>query len=185
MSTNTLAASDIISSPVFAVSPRDIVAHAPNLMVRHKISRVLVMDEGKLPGKLTKKDIGYRLHHQGAVWRRRFSDQNRVAEYDMRDPVSATPLISPLVIARIFITKKIGSVPVIDNGIVVGIVTKEDLMKSALVTGLRGTIQDVTEDAVTAVALMQCEQVNNLVVVEHNALAGILKSDDIIKEVAK
>jgi predicted transcriptional regulator len=36
-----------------------------------------------------------------------------------------------------------------------------------------------------AVALMQSEQVNNLIVVEHNALVGILKRDDIKKEVAK
>jgi predicted transcriptional regulator len=35
------------------------------------------------------------------------------------------------------------------------------------------------------VELMQSEQVNNLVVVEHNTLVGILKRDDIIKEVAK
>ena len=36
-----------------------------------------------------------------------------------------------------------------------------------------------------AVGLMQSEQVNNLVVVEHNTLVGIVKRDDIIKEVAK
>jgi len=38
---------------------------------------------------------------------------------------------------------------------------------------------------VSAVRQMQDEQVNNLVVVENGSLAGILKRDDIIKEVAK
>ena len=36
-----------------------------------------------------------------------------------------------------------------------------------------------------AIGLMQSEQVNNLVVVEDNTLAGIVRRDDIIKEVAK
>jgi CBS domain-containing protein len=284
MSISTLAASDIMSSPVYAVSPKDTVAHARNLMVRHKISRVLVMDEGKLSGILTKKDIGYRLPQQGAVWRRRPPDQFLVAEYEKRDPVTVTPVTLARFIAGIFIAKNIGGVPVIDNGVVTGIVTKSDLMKSALVADLRGTVQDVMEDVITAnrwhslahivglmkerdknlvvtnndgsvagiitetslafhdesrmrsggisyeepkrkheiigiagrpdapdnvqltagdvmtspvvtvapvstlphaVALMQSEQVNNFVVVEHNALIGILKRDDIIKEVAK
>jgi CBS domain-containing protein len=155
MSANTLAASDIMGSPVFAVSPRDAVAHARNLMVRRKISRVLVMDEGKLSGTLTKKDIGCRSPRQGTVCRRRSPDQNPVAECVTRNPVSVTPLTLAHSIARIVITKNIGGVPAIDIGVVIEIVTKVDLMKSALVTGLRGTIQDVTEDAVTAVALMQ------------------------------
>ncbi len=38
---------------------------------------------------------------------------------------------------------------VMDHGMVTGIVTKSDLMKSAPVSGLRGTVRDVMEDAVT------------------------------------
>jgi len=284
MSISTLTAGDVMSSPVFAVSPRDTLAHARNLMVRHKISRVLVMESETLTGVLTKKDIGYRQRQQGAAWRRRPPDQILVAEYATPDPVTVAPGTLAKAVAGIFMAKNIGCVPVVDHGTVTGIVTKSDLMKSALVTGLRGTVRDVMEDAETvnrwhslahvvalmkerdkklmvinndgsvagiitetnlafhdesrrrsggilyeeprrmhenagtgsgsdtpgnvpvtagdmmaspavtiapvstlqyAVGLMNSEQVNNLVVVEHNTLVGILKRDDIIKEVAK
>jgi CBS domain-containing protein len=272
-----------MSSPVFTVTPGDTVAHARNLMVRHKISRVLVMDGGKLSGVLTKKDIGYHMQ-QGAAWRRRPPDQIPVSEYATPGPVVVAPETVLRTITGIFLAKNIGCVPVVDHGRVTGIVTKTDLMKSALVIGLSGTVRDVMEDAVTvnrwhslahvitlmkerdkklvvtnndgsvagiitetnlafhdenrrrsggifneepvkrhedarfdsgsgapskvpvtagdmmtspvitvapertlpyAVGLMQSGQVNNLVVVEHNTLVGIVKRDDIIKEVAK
>jgi CBS domain-containing protein len=284
MPASYLAARDVMSVPVFAVSPTDTVAYARNLMVRHKISRVLVIEAGRLTGILTKKDIGYRLRQQGAAWRRRLPDQIPVAEYATPGPVIASPDTLLRTIAATFVAKNIGCVPVVDHGTVTGIVTKSDLMKSAFVAGLRGTVQDVMEDAVTvnrwhslahvialmkerdkklvvtsndgsvagiitetnlafhdedrkrsggtnneeplrryetihagsgpdepanipvtagdvmtspvitvapvsplpyAVGLMQREQVNNLVVVEHGTLVGIIKRDDIIKEVAK
>lgn len=283
MSASSHVARDIMSAPVFTVTPGDTVAHARNLMVRHKISRVLVMDGEKLSGVLTKKDIGYHMQ-QGAAWRRRPPDQIPVSEYATPGPIVVAPETLLMTIAGILLAKNIGCVPVVDHGMVTGIVTKTDLMKSALVTGLSGTIRDVMEDAVTvnrwhslahvitlmkerdkklvvtnnyrsvagiitetnlafhdenrrrsggifneepvrrhedarfdsgsgapskvpvtagdvmtspvitvapertlpyAVGLMQSEQVNNLVVVEHNTLVGIVKRDDIIKEVAK
>ena len=284
MPASYLTAGDVMSTPVFAVSPGDTVAHARNLMVRHKISRVLVMDKEKLVGVLTKKDIGYRLSQQGAAWRRRPSDQIPVAEYATPHPVVSAPDTLLRIIAGIFVTKNISCMPVVNRGKVTGIITKSDLMKSALVTGLSGRVRDVMEDAVTvnrwhslahvialmkerdeklvvinndgslagiitetnlafhdetrkrsgviqeevpirrqenprigsgsdapenvpvtagdvmtspvitispesplpvAVGLMQKEQVNNLVVVEHDTLVGIIRRDDIIKEVAK
>jgi len=284
MPVSSLAAADLMSSPVFVVSPRDTVAHARNLMVRHRISRVPVMEGQDLTGILTQKDIGYRLQQPGPAWRRRTPDRVLVSEYATPDPVTVTPATLAKAVAGLFITRNISGVPVVDRGTVIGIVTKSDLMKSALVTGLSGTVRDAMEDAETvnrwhslahvvalmkerdrklvvtnndgsvaglitetnlafhdetrrrpggtpyeesvkrhehsgtgnrpeisgtapvtagdvmsgpaitiapvsalpyAVQLMQSEQVNNLVVVEHNTLVGILKRDDIIKEVAK
>jgi len=284
MPAGILTAGDVMSAPVYVVSPGDTVAYARNLMVRHKISRVIVMDGAKLVGILTKKDIGYRLQNPGAAWRRRPPDKIPVAEYATPNPVVATPVTPLKGIAGTFVSKNISCVPISDHGAVTGIVTKSDLMKSALVTGLTGTVRDVMEDAVTinrwhslahvialmkerdqklvvtnndgslagiitetnlafhdenkrrsgelledipvkrqeypvivggtgvpekipvtagdvmkrpvitigpdsplptAIALMQKEQVNNLVVVEDDTLVGIIKRDDIIKEVAK
>lgn len=280
----TLIAEDIMSSPVYAVSPRDTVAYARNLMVRHKISRVLVMDGVILTGIITQKDIGYRLLQHGARWRKRLPDKIPVGEYATKDLITVDPATPAKKVAGIFMEKNIGGVPVIVNGMVSGIVTKSDLMMSDLVATMRGVVRDVMEDAITvnlwhslshvvalmkerdkklvvtnndgsvagiitetslafhgetrkrsgesvieetgkkrkehirtmgpdphsvapltagdlmaspavtvapgsailyAVNLMHNEQVNNLVVVEHDTLVGILKRDDIIKEVAK
>jgi len=276
-------ARDVMVSPVFVVSPHDNVAYARNLMVKHKISRVLVMDNGKLVGVLTKKDIAYRLKQQVAAWRRRSLDQVAVASIAAVDPVVVTPGTGIRGIAWLFVEKNISCVPVVEAGAVIGIVTKSDLMRSTLVGSLAGTVRDVMEDVATvnrqhsldhvinvmsarndkvvvtnddgtlagiitetnlaffedgkkvsgverdvarqgqnradgaggqvsaaanrvtaedvmtspvitvspdeplarAIALMGREHKNSLVVVENNAILGIIKRDDIIKEVAK
>ena len=142
-------ARDVMVSPVFVVSPHDNVAYARNLMVKHKISRVLVMDNGKLVGVLTKKDIAYRLKQQVAAWRRRSLDQVAVASIAAVDPVVVTPGTGIRGIAWLFVEKNISCVPVVEAGAVIGIVTKSDLMRSALVGSLCGTVSDVMEDVAT------------------------------------
>jgi len=142
-------ARDVMVSPVFVVSPHDNVAYARNLMVKHKISRVLVMDNGKLVGVLTKKDIAYRLKQQVAAWRRRSLDQVAVASIAAVDPVVVTPGTGIRGIAWLFVEKNISCVPVVEAGAVIGIVTKSDLMRSALVGSLAGTVRDVMEDVAT------------------------------------
>lgn len=282
--TRSPAARDVMTAPVHAVAPTDTVAYARNLMVKHRISRVIVIDNGTLTGILTKKDIGYRRKQDEAAWRRRPLDQNLVSDLATPDPVVVKPDTPLKEIAGIFLRNNISCVPVVETGRVEGIVTKTDLMKSALVAGLKGTVRDVMEDAVTvspwhslahvislistgadkavvtsndgtvagvitetdlalheagrnksgvtgyevllkqreggskkgaeprggpeeitagaimtspavtaapdlllpdAVALMRREQVNSLVILENGALVGIVKRDDIIKEVAK
>ena len=142
-------ARDVMTSPVFVVSPHDNVAYARNLMVKHKISRVIVMENGKLVGVLTKKDIAYRLKQQGAAWRRRSVDQIAVAAIAAVDPVVVTPGTGIRGIAWLFVEKNISCVPVVEAGAVIGIVTKSDLMRSTLVKSLSGTVRDVMEDVAT------------------------------------
>lgn len=142
-------ARDLMTSPVYIVSPDETVAHARHLMVKHKISRVLVMENGMLTGILTKKDIAYRLRQRGATWRHRPLDQIRVSVLAVPDPVVVKPDTGIKEIARIFVSRNISSVPVVEGGAVTGIVTKTDLMKSALIATLKGTVEDVMEDAAT------------------------------------
>ncbi|MDO9324557.1 MAG: CBS domain-containing protein, partial [Methanoregula sp.] len=84
-------ARDVMTSPVFFVSPDATVAHARNLMVRHKISRILVMEDGKLTGILTKKDIAYRLKQGEPAWRRRPLDRIPVGALATENPVTIDP----------------------------------------------------------------------------------------------
>ena len=68
-------ARDVMTAPVYIVGPDATVAHARNLMVRHRISRLPVMENGALTGIITKKDIAYRLRQGEPVWRRRPLDR--------------------------------------------------------------------------------------------------------------
>ncbi|MDD1718873.1 MAG: CBS domain-containing protein, partial [Methanoregulaceae archaeon] len=84
-------ASDVMTSPVYVVSPTENVAHARNLMLKHKISRLLVMDGDKICGIITKKDIGYKLRNSEPVWRRRPIDSIPISVLSTECPVAVKP----------------------------------------------------------------------------------------------
>lgn len=141
-----MRAQDVMTAPVHVVASDATVAHARNLMVRHRISRLPVMDGGTLAGIITKKDIAYRLRQGEPAWRRRPPDRIPVGTLMTENPVSVALETGVREIARLFIDRNISSVPVVDGGAVAGIVTKTDLMKSAPVRALGGTAGDVMED---------------------------------------
>lgn len=178
-----MLARDVMTTPVFFVSPRDTIAYARNLMVKHKISRLLVMEEGRLTGMLTKKDIAYRLSQGEPEWRRRPVDQIPVEVFASGQPVVVSPDTGIKKIAGIFVSKNISCVPVVENRSVVGIVTKTDLMKSGLVRALSGTAGDLMEDVATVSRFHSLDHVitvmserNDKVVVMNNegTIAGII-----------
>jgi len=178
-----MLARDVMTAPVFFVSPRDTIAYARNLMVKHKISRLLVMDEGRLTGMLTKKDIAYRLLQGEPEWRRRPVDQIPVEVFSSGKPTVVSPDTGIKKIAEILVSKNISCVPVVENRNVVGIVTKTDLMKSGLVRALSGTAGDVMEDVATVSRYHSLDHVitvmserNDKVVVMNNegTIAGII-----------
>jgi CBS domain-containing protein len=144
-----MQAQDIMSSPVYIVSPAETLAHARNLMVKHHISRVVVMDEGRIAGILTKKDIAYRLRQAVPDWRRRPLDQIPIGMLMATGLIVITPDTGVREIAAIFMDRNISGVPVVENGALAGIVTKSDLMRSRLVSELGGRITDVMEDVAT------------------------------------
>ncbi|MEN6611527.1 MAG: CBS domain-containing protein [Methanoregulaceae archaeon] len=141
-----MQAQEIMSSPVHVVAPSDTVAHARNLMVRRRISRVLVIDGGVPVGILTKKDIAYRIRYAGPDWRRRPLDQILIGRLMVPSPVSVSPDTGIREIAALFVDRDISSVPVLENGKPVGVVTKSDIMQSRLVSDLKGGVTDVMED---------------------------------------
>jgi CBS domain-containing protein len=143
-----MIARDIMSAPVYFVTPDESIAHARNLMLKHKISRVLVMEGEKLTGILTKKDIAFRFREQEPAWRRRPIDRIPVEPFATKKPVTISPDTSTKKIIQMFIEKDISCVPVVEEGAVVGIVTKTDLMKSALFTSSKLLVKGVMEDAV-------------------------------------
>jgi CBS domain-containing protein len=139
-------ARDVMTTPVFFVSPDETVAYARNLMVKHKISRLLIMEEGRLVGILTKKDIAYKMRHGEPAWRRRPIDQIPLGAFATGNPIAVAPDTETKAIAKFFVKNDISSVPVVDKGNVIGIVTKSDLMTSRLLKHMGGTVKDVMED---------------------------------------
>jgi len=184
-----MKAADVMSAPVRVIAPTDTVAHARRLMVRYHISRLPVLDGGELSGILTKKDLAYRLRQSEPVWRRRPIDRIPVSVIAVPDPITVSPETGIRQIAGIFVANSISSVPVLEQGTVVGIVTKSDLMKSTLIRGLNCPVADLMEDVATVSRYHSLDHVisvmserNDKIVVLNNdgTLAGIITETNLV-----
>ncbi|MBP1929425.1 CBS domain-containing protein [Methanolinea mesophila] len=183
-----MRADDIMTAPVHVVAANENVAHARNLMLKHKISRLPVMDGDCLTGIITKKDIGYRLRQTEPHWRRRPIDHIPISVLMTCNPLTVGPETSIAELAGIMIEWDISGLPVMEETSLVGIVTKSDLMKSAMVGKLSTHVEDVMEDAITVSRYHSLDHVidlmkerNDKVIVVNNdgTLAGIITESNL------
>lgn len=183
-----MKASDVMSSPVYVVSPGENIAHARNLMLKHHISRLPVMDNTRLVGILTRKDIAYGLRHTEPIWRRRPIDNIPVQVLMTPDPITVIPDTGINEIATLMINNSISGIPVVQNGSVTGMVTKSDLLKSSLVKNLALNAGDLMGDAITVsryhsldhIIDQMREQSDKIVVMNNDgSIAGIITESNL------
>ena len=183
-----MMASDVMSQPVFVVAAQDTVAHARNLMLKHKISRLPIMDGTRLAGIITKKDIAYRLRQTDPIWRRRPIDRIPVHVLMVPDPISISPHTPIKDVASLMLSRDISGLPVVEKGALAGIVTKSDILKSESVNHLPLTAKDMMGDVVTAnryhsldhvIDLMRERNDRIVVVNDDGTLAGIIAESNI------
>ena len=178
-----MIASDVMTSPVYVVSSGETVAHARNLMIRHKISRLPVLDGPAMAGIITKKDIGYRLRQTEPLWKRRPVDHVPISVLMTPDPCYAGPDTPVRALAGLMVEQSISGIPILDDAVLAGIVTKSDLLKSSMAGNLNELVSDLMEDAVQIsryhsldhVIDTMCERNDTLVVVNNDgSLAGVI-----------
>jgi len=68
---NMTTIQEIMTTRVVGVAPDDSLAKARNLMLRHRIGRLAVLEEGNPVGIVTRKDLASRLVQAKPDWRRR------------------------------------------------------------------------------------------------------------------
>ncbi len=166
-------ASEIMSAPVYVIEPAENVARARNLMFRHGISRLLVVTNDMLTGIITKKDLAYRLRQSEPSWRRRPIDQIPVSVLMVADPITIAPDTTIRDVARLMVNEGVSSLPVVEDGTLIGIVTKSDLMRSALVGRIRGAVGDLMEDVTTVSRYHSLDHVVNLISERNDKLVVI------------
>jgi CBS domain-containing protein len=183
-----MKAGDVMSSPVYVVETGENVARVRNLMLKHRISRLPVMEKSVLAGIITKKDIGYRLRQSEPLWRRRPIDSIPVSVLMTPDPATVTSDTSVGHVASLMIERDISGVPVVDSCEMAGIVTKSDLMKSAHIGSLTIRVEEIMEDVITVSRYHSLDHVidlmrerNDKVVVVNNdgSLAGIITESNL------
>ena len=121
---------DIMSSPVYVVSPDETVARARNLMLRHRIGRLVIIENNKPIGIVTKKDISRRLNQAEPQWRRRPIDHIPVRKVMTESLITIFSDATPRQLAELMSENNIGGLPVVNSkGEVTGIATKWDLIR--------------------------------------------------------
>lgn len=121
---------EIMSSPVYVISPDETVARARNLMLRHKIGRLVLIENNKPIGMVTKKDISRRLNQAEPQWRRRPIDSIPTRQVMTESLITIYPDATPKQLSELMVENNIGGLPVVNNkDEVIGIVTKWDLIK--------------------------------------------------------
>lgn len=119
---------DIMSSPVYVLNTDEPVSHARKLMLRHRISTLLVLNEGKMVGIVTKSDITNRLAQAEPLWRRRPIDQIPIKLLMTESVITIYPEASISQAAALMLENRVHNIPVVKNDIV-GIITRTDLVR--------------------------------------------------------
>jgi len=117
-----LSARELMSSPVRTIRPDTTIDEAQRVLLRYGHSGLSVVDtEGQLVGVISRRDIDIALHHG-------FSHAPvkgyMTTNLKTIDPDALLPEIESLMV-----TYDIGRLPVLDNGQLVGIVTRTDVLR--------------------------------------------------------
>lgn len=121
---------DVMRFPVTTVEPGVTLEEAYRLLLEKGIRHLPVLEEGRLVGIITDRDIRLATSHlnpEGPC-----PGCTRVAEVMTQGVVTAHPLDPVEEAARVMRERKIGSLPVLEDGALVGIVTGIDLLDALL-----------------------------------------------------
>jgi CBS domain-containing protein len=128
---------DWMSTPPITVTPSTSMEAAQRLMHQQHVRRLPVVADGRLVGIITWGDL--RAAQPSAAttlsvyeWRA-LLEKVTVAACMTRDPLTVAPGASVLEAAQAMLDRKVGGLPVVEDGRVVGVITESDLLRLLLV----------------------------------------------------
>src|SRR5262245_28490124 len=134
---------EIMTRPALTVGPEMPVLEAQHLMASHRIRHLPVTDGGRLMGIVTDRDIRLNLPSPAtslSVWEVNYLLARLTVGSVMRHAViTVDPDRDAAQAAQIMLDHKIGALPVVDGGAIVGIVTETDMLR-AFATMATGTM---------------------------------------------
>lgn len=141
---------DVMKKNVISVEPETTVTEAKELMNKNNISKLPVIKGGKLAGIITKNDLlqaGPSLATTLDMYEISYLlSKLNVKKIMTAEVVTASPDDVVEDAARVMVEKQIGCLPVVKNGVVVGIITENDLFRlftdmfSGTEKGIRATL---------------------------------------------
>jgi CBS domain-containing protein len=144
-----MKARDVMTSPVITATPETPVRDVAALLLERKISGLPIVEGGRVVGILSESDLLRRVEtgteRRRPKWLEALIDPNiQAADFSQSRGVLARDVMSREVVAvestmdlgqvaRIFEQHRIKRVPVIDNGQLVGIVSRANLLRALMV----------------------------------------------------
>jgi CBS domain-containing protein len=179
--------SEIMTHRVVTVSESSTVYEAACLMAEKNIGSSIIVEKGRVKGILTERDILKQLgagnNLEGMV----------VSDLMTEHVITVSPDTRIMDAADILIKHKFRRLPVVEGGILVGIVTASDLtfeMDSPQTTGrasdyMSKPVYTIHSSATVADAIkvMVNRNIGSVVVVDDKNIAGILTERDILRNV--
>jgi CBS domain-containing protein len=135
-----MRARDVMSSPVYTVRPDATVESAAELMTSRSVTALPVVDEaGTLAGMVAESDLlWHRVPSDPTAHVRRFPDSepaNRpatVREVMSPYPLTTYPEADLAEVAEVMLQNDVRSMPVLDDGGLVGIISRRDIMRAVV-----------------------------------------------------
>ncbi len=125
---------DWMSQPPICISDSTTLPEARRLMHRRRVRRLPVLDgAGRLVGIVTEGDIN-RISDSQVHDMRQYNLYHRVADLPVRDFMTRSVItVGPdepvIAVAQLLLRHRIGGVPVVEEGRVVGVITESDLFR--------------------------------------------------------
>jgi len=114
---------NLMTSDPITASPKDTLEHAMSIMNAGRFRRVPVVEGGTLVGILTERDVR---EHSG------YLQSTKVTGAMRSELITLSPHDTVETAAQLMLQHKIGGIPIVAEGKLVGIVTTSDLLKAFL-----------------------------------------------------
>jgi acetoin utilization protein AcuB len=135
-SLKNIRVADWMTESVLAVESFDSIAVARGLMAKHRINQLPVMDDGRLIGIVTDRDIRDAYPTSMMIDRAeaidRFAEKITVEEVMTHDVFVVRPETPLATAVNLLRRHRIGSLPVVKNGKLAGIITRSDILDFVL-----------------------------------------------------
>jgi acetoin utilization protein AcuB len=127
---------DVMSRALVTIAPAETLRAAFDLLLKNRIRHLPVVDGSALVGIVTDRDVKRATPSVlSGIDRGEYDhvlETTKVGQVMTRDPVTVTPKTALKAAVEIFLTRRVGALPVVDDGRLVGILSDTDVMRVAL-----------------------------------------------------